>query len=98
MAPLSGWWEWQVPGTTDALQLTRDFKLVKHNIKEQPRAQQITQLIASGHGNLPACTTTQTEGWFVPASLLSRQNGNARCFAHCSQEVCGQQSRHTNEA
>ena len=38
--------EWQVPGTIDALQLTGDFKLVKHNITEQLRSQQITQLIA----------------------------------------------------
>ena len=45
-SPLSGWWEWQVLGTTDALQLTGDFKLIKHNIREQLGAQQITQLIA----------------------------------------------------
>ena len=44
--PFSGWWEWQVPGTTDTLQLTSDFKLVKHNIREQLRSHQITQLIA----------------------------------------------------
>ena len=44
--PLSGWWEWKVPGATGALQLTGDFKLVKHNIREQLRSQQITQLIA----------------------------------------------------
>ena len=44
--PLSGWWEWQVPSNTDALQLTGDFKLIKHNIREQLRSQQITQLIA----------------------------------------------------
>ena len=44
--PLSDWWEWKVPGATDALQLTGDFKLVKHNIREQLRSQQITQLIA----------------------------------------------------
>ena len=44
--PLSGWWEWTVPGATGALQLTGDFKLVKHNIREQLRSQQITQLIA----------------------------------------------------
>ena len=44
--PLSGWWEWKVPGATDALELTGDFKLVKHNIREQLRSQQITQLIA----------------------------------------------------
>ena len=33
-------------GATDTLQLTGDFKLVKHNIREQLRSQQITQLIA----------------------------------------------------
>ena len=44
--PLSGWLERQVPGTTDTLQLTGDFKLVKQNIKEQLRSHKITQLIA----------------------------------------------------
>ena len=44
--PLSGWWEWKVPGATSTLQLTGDFKLVKYNIREQLRSQQITQLIA----------------------------------------------------
>ena len=44
--PLSGWWEWKVPGATDAVQLTGDFKLVKHNIREELRSQQITQRIA----------------------------------------------------
>ena len=44
--PLSGWWEWKVPGANDALQLTGDSKLVKHTIREQLRSQQITQPIA----------------------------------------------------
>ena len=35
-----------MPGATDALQLTGDFKLVKHNIREPLRSQQITKLIA----------------------------------------------------
>ena len=80
--PLSGWWEWKVPGATGALQLTGDFKLVKHNIREQLRSQQITQLIARRPRQFAGMHYRKAGGWYVPTSPPFSQNRNARCCAH----------------
>ena len=79
--PLSGWWEWKVPGAIDALQLTGDFKLVKHNIREQFRSQQITQLIARRPQQFTGMHY-HTNRRPVSASIASFQSEQERSLLH----------------
>ena len=98
MATALGWVGWQVPCTTDALQLTRDFKPVKHHIRQQLRSQNITHLIATRPRQFAGMHYHTNGGWFVPASPLCSQNRNARCCAHYGLGVSRQRSTHTSRA